>query len=169
MGSKTLFCYLVHSVTPNLYFYPSSLLRHQCDVQSLVAIGLRMVQPVTKAVRMSLVDFAHCHVDVKAFVDLFLPYLRGENDADSENIVDLIERDMLVLHFIPNGIRTLHSRLDFVFYPHFVQRSFDGSRKLFEKFVALLLSKGQFAVDVFVFNGMFKLETKVFKLCLNLV
>ena len=106
---------------------------------------------------------------VKAFVDLFLPYLRGENDADSENVVDLIERDMLVLHFIPNGIRTLHSRLDFVFYPHFVQRSFDGSRKLFEKFVALLLSKGQFAVDVFVFNGMFKLETKVFKLCLNLV
>ena len=118
---------------------------------------------------MSLVDFAHCHVDVKAFVDLFLPYLRGENDADSENIVDLIERDMLVLHFIPNGIRTLHSRLDFVFYPHFVQRSFDGSRKLFEKFVALLLSKGQFAVDVFVFYGMLKLETKVFKLCLNLV
>ena len=40
VGGKALLCHLVHAVRAYLHLNPSSLLRHQCDVQSLIAVCL---------------------------------------------------------------------------------------------------------------------------------
>ena len=116
MGSKSLFCHLVHTVGADLYFYPSSLLTHQGNVECLIAVCFRMVQPVAQTVWMTLVDFTDGYVDIEAFVYFVCSHLWCKDDAHSKNVVNLIEGNVLVLHLIPNRIRALHACFDFVFY-----------------------------------------------------
>ena len=116
MGSKPLFCYLVHTVGTDLHFYPSSLLTHQGNVECLIAVCFRMVQPVAQTVGMTLVDFTDGYVDIEAFVYFVCSHLWCKDDAHSKNVVNLIEGNVLVLHLIPNRIRALHACFDFVFY-----------------------------------------------------
>ena len=50
MGGKPLLGNLIHAVRTDLHLYPSSLFRHQGDMQCLVAVSLWMTQPVTQTV-----------------------------------------------------------------------------------------------------------------------
>ena len=108
--------HLIHAVAADLHFYPSTLLTHQGDMECLVTISLRMVEPVAQTVGMTLVYLADGYVDVEAFVHFIFSYLRSENDANGENVIDFVERHVLVLHLVPNGIRTLDTCLDLIFH-----------------------------------------------------
>ena len=169
MCGKTLFGNLVHVVASDLHFNPSTLLRHQGDVQGLVTICLGMVQPIAQAVGMRLVNLADSHVDIETFLDFLIPLLGSENDTHGKNIVNLVESDVLVLHLAPNGIRTLYARLDFIRDSHAIKRLSDRCGEIVEQLIALFLGKRQFLADAFIFLWMFKLETQVFKFGLNLV
>ena len=57
MGSKALLGYLVHTVGAYLHFNPLTGFRHQCNVQGLITVGLRLREPVAQTVGVRLVDF----------------------------------------------------------------------------------------------------------------
>ena len=121
-----------------------------------------MVEPVAQTVGVALVYLGDGHVDVKALVDLFLTRAWGEDDAYSQNVVDLLEGDVLVLHLVPDGIGRLDTLLYLVLDAHRLEGIFDRFGETVEEFVALGLRQGQFLLDGSILLGMFKLETEVF-------
>ncbi len=159
VGCQSLLGNLVHTIRANLHLNPMTLFRHQCHMKCLIAIGLRMTEPVACSIRMTLIDFRQCHIDVKAFVDFLLTHLRRKDDTHSQDIIDLIERHMLLLHLIPNRIRRFHAFANLVFNTHLMQHILDRCDKLVERLMSgntcllqLLLNKG-------IFLRMFELKT----------
>ena len=82
MGGKTLLSNLVHTVGTYLNFYPLTQLGHQCNVQSLVAVGFRVVHPIAQTVGVALVELADCHINLETFVGFFFPALGLKDDAN---------------------------------------------------------------------------------------
>ena len=169
VGRESLLGNLVHAVTAYLHLNPSALFRHQCDVQCLIAIGFRMNQPVTQTVGMCFVDFRQFDVDVETFVDLLLATARCEDDADSKNVVNLIERHVLVLHLVPNGIRCFHTLFYLIGNAQSFQGILDGTCELVEKLVTRGLRRGQFLLNGSVFLWMLKTERQVLEFRLDFI
>ena len=169
VGSKALFGYFVHAVGTYLHLNPSSLFRHEGDVERLIAVGFRMREPVAQAVGVRLIDFRDGHIDVEAFVDFLFALVGGEDDAHSQNIVNLVEGDVLVLHLVPDGVGRLYALLNLIFHTHLAQRLLDGRCKLVEELMALGLGRGKLGLDAVIFVGMLVLETQVLEFRLNLV
>ena len=169
VSGKALLRDVIHAVGAYLHLYPLTLLRHHRGVERLVAVRLRMVDPVTQTVGVALINLVERHVDLEAFVDLILPLLGGEDDAHGEDVVDFLEGDVLVLHLAPDGVGTLDASLDVVLEAHLVERLADGRGEVVKHLVALGLGHGQLLDDAVVFLGMLKLEAQVLELRLNLV
>ena len=55
VSCKSLFGNLVHTVGTYLHLNPLTCLRHQCNVQCLIAVGLRLREPVAQTVGVALV------------------------------------------------------------------------------------------------------------------
>ena len=169
VGGEALLRYLVHALRADLHLYPLAGLRHQGDVQRLVAVGLRVVGPVAHAVGVRLVELVDGHVNLEALVYLRLPALGGEDDANGEDVVYLVEHHMLVLHLRPDGIGGLHAGVNHVAHAHLVQGGTDGGGELLEEDVALLLRIGQLRADALVFHRVLVAEAEVLQLVLDLV
>ena len=169
VGSETLLRDLVHTVRTDLYLYPSALLRHQRHVECLIAVGLGVGEPVAQTIGVRLVDLRDGHVDVEALVDLLFPDSRGEDDAHGEDVVDLLEGDVLVLHLVPDGVGGLHTFLDLILDTHLLQGVLDGVGELGKQFVARNLCRKQLPFDGCKVIGMLELETEVLKFRLYLV
>ena len=169
VGCESLFCHLVHAVGTDLHFNPSSLLAHQGYVQGLIAVCLRMVEPVAQAVGVTLVYLADCHIHIEAFVYLVGAYLRRYDDADGEDVVDFFKRYVLVLHLVPNGIRALHTCLELVFYAQFVEHFAYWGCKLCEERVTLRLGISKLMLYVGIFLRMVVAEAEVLQFGLDLV
>ena len=138
-------------------------------MQGLISIGLRVIEPVADTVRMTLVNLRQRHVDVEALVDLLLAHLWNKDDAHGQNVVDLIEGDVLVLHLVPDGIRCLHPLAYLIVDAHFLQGSLNGFLKLVERLMTGYTCLFQFPLNKGIFLWMFKLETEVLELRLNLI
>ena len=121
MCSKTLFCNFVHTVATNLYLNPLALVRHQRNMQSLIAISLRMVYPIAQTVGVRLVYLVDSHVYAEALVNFIRAKLRSVDDAYGENVVNLVECYVLVLHLVPNRVGTLDTSLYLILYAHTVE------------------------------------------------
>ena len=169
VSGKALLSHFVHMVGTYLHLYPLALLRHQRHVQSLIAVCLRVVHPVAQTVGVRLVYAVDCDVYLEALVDFLRAFLRRIDDAHSKNVVDFVERDVLVLHLVPNGIRTLHARLQFVLYAHLVESFTYRSSEVLEKHVALRLRVGKFSLDIVVLFWMLVAEREVFEFSFYLV
>ena len=169
VGGEALLGYLVHAVAAYLHLYPPPLLRHERDVQGLIAIRLGMGEPVAQPVGMTLIDFADGDIDIEAFVDFVLAVFRFEDDAYGQDVKDFVERHVLCLHLVPDGVRTLDACEYFIVDAHFVECLTDGRRELFEELVARLLGDGQFALYGIELLGVFEFEAEVLELCLDLV
>ena len=169
MGCESLFCYLVHAVGANLYLNPASLLTHQGNVECLVSVGLRMVQPVAQTVGMALVNLADGYIYVETFVHLVGAHLRRHDDANSQNVVDFIEGNVLVLHLVPNGIRALDTCLDLVIHAQLIQFFTDRSGELCKEGVALRFSICKLMLNVGIFLWMVVAEAEVFQFGLDFV
>ena len=169
VGGEALLCDLVHSVGADLHLYPLSLVRHHRHVEGLVAVGLRVVHPVAQPVGVALVDLVQSHIDLEAVVDLVLAVLRREDDADGEDVVDLLEGDVLVLHLAPDGVGALDTLLDVVGHTHLVEHLPDGCGEVVEHLLALFLRHVQLALDGGVLLRVLIAEGEVFQLGLDLV
>ena len=82
---------------------------------------------------MTLVNLRDGDINLEAFVDFFLAFVRGEDDANSKDIVNLVKGNMLVLHLAPNGEGCLDTLLDFILDTHLLQGVFDRIGKLVEE------------------------------------
>ena len=144
VGGKSLLGYLIHAVRAYLNLYPSALFRHQCHVECLIAIGLRMREPVAQTVGVRLVNLRNRHVYLEAFVDLFLAVVGGEDDAHGQDIIDLLEAYVLVLHLVPDGVGALDAFLYLVFDAHSFKGCFDRRGKLCKQLVTRYTGRLQF-------------------------
>ena len=169
VGGKPLLGYFVHAVRAYLYLYPPSLLRHQGDVQGLIAVGFWVVEPVAQPVWVALVDFGDGDIDVEALVDLLLALVGGEDDADGQDVVNFLKSHMLVLHLAPDGVGCLHALLDGIFDAHLLEGILDGRCELVEQLTTLGLGGGELLLDDVVFVGMLVLEAEILQLRLDLV
>lgn len=142
MSGKSLLCYFVHSVASDLNFYPKALFGHESNVQSLVSVGFRMVDPVSYTVGMNFVDVAYCYIYLEAFIYFVASVFGLEDNAYGKNVIYLIERNVLVLHFAPNGVGAFDACFYLIVNPHFVQSFSYGSSKLLKQSVTLLLCRG---------------------------
>ena len=95
-----------------------------------------MRQPVAQTVGVTFIYLRDSDIDVEALVDFLLAVVGGEDDANSKDIIDFIEGDVLVLHLVPNGVGRLDALFDVVFYAHLVQRLLNRCSELIEEFVA---------------------------------
>ena len=91
MGGKSLLCNLIHAVGTNLHLYPSALITHKSHMESLIAISLRMTEPVTQTVRMRLVKLCDSHIDTETLIYLFFDRRRGKDDSYGKDIIYFIE------------------------------------------------------------------------------
>ena len=92
-----------------------------------------------------------------------------EDDAHGQDVVDLVEGDVLLLHLVPDRERRLDARLDFVFEPHLVEGRADGRREVAEEFVALCLRLLQLLRDVLIDLRVLIAKTEVLQFGLHLV
>ena len=163
VSGKTLFCDVIHVGRAYLHLYPLALLTHQRHMESLITVGLRVRQPVAQTLRMRFVHAADGNIYAEAVIEFIFAGLGLIDDADGKNVVYLIKGNILFLHLVPDGERTLYAGLDFVFDAHLVELLADGSRKLLEECLALCI--GMF--EVFLYFGIFLriliMKGKVFK------
>ena len=169
VGCKSLFCYLVHAVGADLYLYPASLLTHQGNVESLVSVSLRMVQPVAQTIRMALVNLTDGYIYVETFIHLVGAHLRCHDDANSQDVVDFIEGNVLVLHLVPNGIRALDACLDLVIHTQLIQFLTNRSGELCKEGVALRFGICKLMLYVGILLWMVVAEAEVFQFGLDFV
>ena len=169
MGGKSLFGYLVHAVGAYLHLYPSSLLAHQRDVQSLIAIGFGVVEPIAQAVGVRLVDAAYGDVNLETLVDFLFSDLGREDDTYGKEVIDFFEGDVLGLHLVPYRVWALDAGDNLVFHPSRIEGLPDGGGEFFEELVALLLGEVELVGDVGVLLGVLELETEVLELGLDFV
>ena len=130
MGSNTLLINFIHTLGTHLNLYPITLIAHQCNMESLVAIGFRMVHPITCTFWMRFVYLRQCHINIEAFIDFLLFLERLENNTDSQNIIYLLKGYFFVLYLPPDGIRTLDSGSNLILQPHLVKSSSDRRSKI---------------------------------------
>ena len=156
-------------VGANLHLNPLALVRHQRNVQSLIAVGLRMIYPVAQTVGVRLVYLVDSHVYAEALVNLLRAKLRSVDYAHGEDVVYLVERNVLVLHLVPDRVGALYARLNLVLYAHTVERLAYGFGKGGEYLVALGLCVSQPCLDILILLRMLVAERKVLKFGLNLV
>ena len=95
-----------------------------------------MRQPVAQTVGVTFIYLRDSDIDVEALVDFLFSVARGEDDTNSQDVIDLVKGDVFVLHLVPNGVGGLDAFLYLVAKPHFLQFYFDGDDELIEEFVA---------------------------------
>ena len=86
---------------------------------------------------VGFVDLRKRRIDSVAFGDFVLALLGTENDANGQNIEHFLKGNVLSLHFLPDTVRTLDARLDFVVHSLAVQGGTDGRGELLEGIIAL--------------------------------
>lgn len=91
-----------------------------------------------------------------------------EDDADSEQVINLLERDVFGLHLVPDGVDRFHTCQNPVFQPHLIQLGADRSCEVVEYFVAFGGGGVQLLLSRHIL-GVFIFEAEVFKLCFYLV
>ena len=169
MCGESLFGNVVHTFTANLDFDPLPVIAHEGDVQGLIAVGFRVAHPVAQAVGMRFVYFGYGYVYIEAVIQLFFHVTGLEDDTYGKQVVDFLERHMLCLHLVPNGIDGFDAGKDTVFQSHFIQLGTYRSGELFENLVAFYGCRFKFLFYLAVFFRMLVTEAQVFQFRLYLV
>ena len=95
--------------------------------------------------------------------------LGREDDSHGEYVVNLLKRDVLVLHLVPDGVGAFYSLLDGVFYSHLVECLLDRACKLVEEFVSRLLCRFEFVFYRGILIRVLIFKTEVFQFGFYLV
>ena len=100
---KTLLCYLVHALCANLHLDPLTSGAHYCSMQRFITIALGHAYPVAQALCAWVVEVGDDGVDLPAIFLLFFQR-RLYDHTYREEVIHLIKRYMLGLHFVPDGM-----------------------------------------------------------------
>lgn len=147
MRGNTFLCNVIHTLGAYLHLNPDTGLAHQCTMQGLVSVALGMLHPISYAVGLVPVNSCNYGEYVITLVSfrLLVIFLRGiEDNPYGIEVVDLLEGNLLGDHLVPDGVRRLHSLLDFEIETGIVQCLADR----FYEFVNALFLVGHVAVDL---------------------
>ena len=111
VGGQPAFGDFIHAAGTDLDFDPAPLLPHHGDVQGFVAVRLRNGQPVLEPGRVGGVHVGDDGVHLPAG-GFFLGQLGVEDDADGEEVVDILKGDFLLLQLVPDGADGLGPAFD---------------------------------------------------------
>ena len=125
VGGQPTLGHVVHPLASDLDFHPLAGGRHHRGVQRFISVGLGQADPVPQPVGVGLVEVGD-HAVGPPDVRFLAAFWRVEDDANGKDVVDLLERHLLGLHFVPNAEHALGAAHDLVVQPGLVQRLPDG-------------------------------------------
>ena len=157
----------VHAFGADLHLDPAAFGRHG-GVQRLVAVRLGDRDPVAHALGIGRVEVRHHRIGRPA--ELFLGLLRAvDDDADGEDVVDALERDVLFVHLVPDREDRFGAALDVVFDAEAVQPLLDRHEEPPDEGLALLGALFEFCDDVLVILRFEVFQGDVLQLALDRV
>ena len=118
---------------------------------------------------MGLVDGRHDGIDLEAVGDLGVDLGGVEDDAHSQDVVDLVEGDALGLHLGPHREGSLDACLDVVVEAELVETLSDGSGEVLEGIVEMASHGIETLTDGVILLGVLVAETEILELLLDLV
>ena len=146
MGGEAALGNLVHALGADLDFDPFVLRTHDGDVEALVAVRLRDGNPILEALRVRLVHIRDDGIDLPA-LGAFAFERRVEDDADGEEVVDVLELDLLLLELIIYRMYRLGAAFDFELEARLFQLLLDRGDELGDVGVARTLRLVQLLLD----------------------
>ena len=125
MSSEALLGDFVHAARAYLHLDPVAVGSHDCQMESLITVGLGDGYPVARAVGVKLVEVGDGRIYRPTDAFLLRRVIAVKNDAHCIEVVDLVERHMFGLHLVPDGIDRFETRLGVIFETHFVKTALD--------------------------------------------
>jgi len=104
VGGKALLGNLVHATGTNLHFHPFTTGAHHSDVQGLITVGLGQTHPIPDPVLFWGIEVRDERIHTPALVLLRDTRLRVKHDAHSQQVINFLKRNALVLHLVVNRI-----------------------------------------------------------------
>ncbi len=167
MGGDTALGHSVHALGAYLHLDPAALGRDG-GVERFVAVGLGDGNPVAHALGVGRIEIGDNRISRPA--QLFLLLARAvDDDAQGEDVVDPLERYVLLLHLGPDGENRLGAALDMVLDPEFLQPLLDRYKEPRNESPALVGALFELGDDMFVILGLQILEGDVLKLAFDAV
>ena len=159
--------YGIHTLGAYLYLHPATAACRHGGVQRLVAVGLGDGNPIAHTLGVGRVAVAHDRIDRPAELLLQLT-LAVDDDAQGEDVVNTLERNVLLTHLIPDGIYRLGAALDVVAQVgNSLQLLLDGHQEAGDEGLTLALGLLQSAGDIFVVLGLQPLQRYILQLALQ--
>ena len=168
MGCDTQLGDIVHSLGTNLYLHPLAIARRYGSVQRLVAIRLRNRNPIAHTVGVRRVEVAHNRVCQPA-LRLFEIFGAIDDNTNSEDVVNALERHLLLAHLVPDGVNRFCSALDVVLYTCRIEPLANRLHKALNKVQTLLLAFTQLICNVLVVSRFELRQREVLQLALDVV
>ena len=122
-----------------------------------------MGEPVAKTFRVGLVHAAEGYIYTETLIDFVLTGLWFIYNANSKDVVYLIEGDILLLHLIPDRVGAFYASLDGVFDTHLVESLSNRIREGLKQCLTLRIGMLQVLLYLGIFFWIFIMEGKVFE------
>ncbi len=167
MGGKSLFGNLVHAARAYLHLYPVAVGPHQCDVQSLIAIGLGHSHPVAYSLGMRCVQVGQRGIDAITHLLLSHPLRRVKDDTHGIKVIDLLKRYALGLHLAPYRIYRFQACFRLIFQAHPYELLLYRLGEVVVDSRPTCLGGLDLVADTFVSRRMLILEAEILKLGLD--
>ena len=103
----------IHTLRADLYLHPATAACRHGGVQRLVAVGLGDGHPVAHTLGVGRVAVANDRIDRPAELLLQLT-LAVDDDAQGEDVVNTLERHVLLTHLVPDRVNRLGAALDVI-------------------------------------------------------
>ncbi len=158
----------IHTFGADLYLDPTPLASRNGGVQRLVTVRFGNGDPVAHAVGIGSVAVAHDRIYGPAELLLRLA-LAVDDDAQREDVVNPLERNVLLAHLVPNRVDRLGAALYVVADALTVDLVGDRLQETGYEGPAFALGLLQTAVDIFVIARLQPLEGQILQFALEVV
>ena len=158
---QAVFGYLVHPFASNLHLYPLAFVTHDSYVQRLIAVGFGRRDPVTDTFGVRTIHICHGGIDAPTLVFLRRLVIGLEDDTNGHQVVDVVERHMLLVHLPPDGIDRFDTRARREDVPQAVQLLANRAHERLIVFHLLFFHGRQALGYLLVFIGVSVFEAQV--------
>lgn len=169
VGGEPAFGDVLHALRADLHLDPHSVGSHHRRVQRLVAVGLGHRNPVPQPVGLGGVNVGDRGVNLPALGFLRRKRQRLEDDADGEQVVNLLERNLLALHLAPDRVDAFHASRNLVVDVVAVERGDDRGVELVDELPARSFAFLQFLRDFGILLREAVLHAEVLQFALDRV
>ena len=159
---------LIHALGTDLHLHPFARRRHHRGVQALVTVGLGNGNPVAQAVRVGRIEIRH-HTVGPPGIALLLLLLGIQDNTNGEDVVDVLERHLLLLHLVPDARNGLRPALDGKLEAFLGQRLPDGRSKRVDEARPDRFGLAQFLLNLSVFLGLPVAQAQILELTFDRV